>query len=441
MNHRVLIVSPHFPPINAADHQRIRMALSYFVEFGWDLTVLCIDSKFIEGIDDPNLLATVPENIEVIKSKAISPELSRKLKLRNLAFRAIPFLIKSTARYFEENYFDLVYFSNTVFLTMPLGRYWLKKYGVPYILDFQDPWLSDYYDRTGTTPPGGKFKYAIANSLAKIFEPFTMRKVTHITSVSPDYPQVLSKRYPWLKPSQFTVLPFGASEKDFEILTSLDIQQRIFDPNDGCKHWVYVGRGGEDMAFSLKNLFAAIQQHRQKFPEIWQKVRLHFIGTKYSIFDHSKPIEAIAKFYNLDDIATEYPERIPYFEALKVLTDSQGILIIGSDDQGYSASKVYPCILARKPLLAILHQNSLVVDVIESCKAGQVVTFANTSTDNIADILTRKLDWLLSQTDECSTDWQVFQKYTAREMTSTLCDIFNEVVSNNCLTKTDDNIS
>ena len=145
MNHRVLIVSPHFPPINAADHQRIRMALHYFAEFGWDVTVLCIDPQFIEGIDDPNLLATVPENIEVIKSKALSPALSRKLKLGNLAFRCVYFLIKSTAKYFEKNYFDLVYFSNTVFLTMPLGRYWLKKYGVPYVLDFQDPWLSNYY--------------------------------------------------------------------------------------------------------------------------------------------------------------------------------------------------------------------------------------------------------------------------------------------------------
>ena len=136
MNHRVLIVSPHFPPINAADHQRIRMALPYFEEFGWDVTVLCIKPDFIEGIYDPNLNLTVPANIEIIRSSAISPKLSRKLKLGNLAFRSIPFLIKATAKYFEENYFDLVYFSNTVFLTMPLGRYWLEKYKIPYIFQY-----------------------------------------------------------------------------------------------------------------------------------------------------------------------------------------------------------------------------------------------------------------------------------------------------------------
>jgi hypothetical protein len=430
MNHRVLIVSPHFPPINAADHQRIRMALPYFAECGWDVTVLCIDPDFIEGIYDPNLSLTIPSNVEIIRSSAISPKLSRKLRLGNLAFRSIPFLIKATAKYFENNYFDLIYFSNTVFLTMPLGRYWLSKYKVPYILDFQDPWLSDYYDRTKNTPPGGKLKYAIAQSFAKMLEPFTLRKVSHITSVSPEYPKVLMQRYPWLKEEQFTVLPFGAPEKDFEILPKLNIKQKIFDPNDGDRHWVYVGRGGEDMAFSLNALFGAIQKHRQKTPEAWQKIKLHFVGTKYSIFDNSKQIEELAKSYNLDDIITEYPQRIPYFEALQVLKDSHAILIIGSDDPSYSASKVYPCILARKP---ILHEESLVVNVINESKAGYTVTFGSKlNNTQIADTIEVGVRWLLdnNQTFSLTTDWQVFDSYTARQMTHTLCNIFDIAATN-----------
>ncbi len=430
MNHRLLIVSPHFPPVNAADHQRIRMALPYFADFGWDVTVLCVDPEFVEGIHDSKLSLTIPANIEIIRCKAISPKLSRKLKLGNLAFRSIPFLIKATAQYFEKNYFDLVYFSNTIFLTMPLGRYWQKKYHVPYVLDFQDPWLSDYYKRTKIPPPGGKLKYAIASSLARVLEPFTLRKATHITSVSPDYPQALMKRYPFLRNDQFTVLPFGAPEKDFEILDSLQIKQTIFDPNDGYQHWVYVGRGGEDMAFSLTKLFRAIQQHRQQTPEAWQKIKLHFVGTKYSIFDQGKEIEAIAQVYGLDDMVTEYPQRIPYFEALQVLKDSHGILIIGSDDPGYSASKIYPCILAHKPLLAILHENSLVVKVIQNCQAGEVVTFSSIDSENIIDPLKVKLDWLLSQSlnHESQTNWQAFQPYTAKEMTRQLCVIFDQCV-------------
>jgi len=431
MSHRVLLVSPHFPPINAADHQRIRMALPYFAEYGWDVTVLCVAPDLIEGIKDPNLLLTVPKNIEIIQSSAISPNVSRKFGLGNLAFRSLPFLIKSTANYFEKNYFDLVYFSSTVFLTMVLGRYWLAKYKVPYILDFQDPWLSDYYDRTNNTPPGGKLKYKTAQTLARILEPFALKKASHITTVSPEYTKILMQRYAWLHEDQFTVLPFGASEKDFAILPSLNIQQKIFNLNDGYKHWVYVGRGGDDMAFSVKSLFLAIQTHRQQYPEVWKKVKIHFIGTKYSIFDNNKEIEAIAKLYGLDDLVTEYPQRIPYFEALQVLADSHAIFIIGSDDQGYSASKIYPCILARKPILAILHQQSLVVNVLESCQAGQVVTFSDPAITNLLELLIVKLEWLLSQTQNYTptTDWQAFQPYTAKEMTRQQCAIFDRYVS------------
>ncbi|CAN1212163.1 Glycosyltransferase subfamily 4-like N-terminal domain-containing protein [Tumidithrix helvetica PCC 7403] len=406
------------------------MSLPYYAEFGWEPTILCIEPNFIEGIYDPTLSMTVPESIEVIKSPAISQKLSRKFALGNLAFRSIFFLIKETAKYFEKNSFDVVYFSTTVFLTMTLGRYWFAKYKVPYVLDFQDPWLRDDYARTTTAPPGGKLKYAIVQSLAQVLEPFTLRQASHITSVSPEYPKILMQRYAWLKADRFTILPFGAPERDFEILPNLNIQQKIFDPKDGYQHWVYVGRGGDDMAFSLNSLFLAIQKLRQQSPELWRTIKIHFVGTKYSIFDRDKPIEAIAASYDLNGLVAEYPQRIPYFEALQILKDSHAILIIGSDEPSYSPSKVYPCVLARKPLLAILHRQSLVVDVLERCKAGQTVTFDDRTVD-LLESLIAKLEWLRSQAQSYipNTDWEAFQPYTAREMTKKQCAIFDRCIS------------
>ncbi len=448
MKSRVLIVSPHFPPINAADHHRIRMSLPYFAEFGWEVTVLAVKPDKIEGIYDQDLLATVPANIEVIYADAISPQLARKLKLGNLAMRSLPSLIKSVATGFKQKRFDLVYFSNTVFLTMVLGRYWLAKYQVPYVLDFQDPWLNDYYERTHTKPPGGVFKYKISQILAQILEPFVIKKASHLISVSPAYPEMLTRRYPWLSTNRCTVLPFGAPEYDFQVLSKLNsglgnsgaINHQIFDPQDGDRHWVYVGRGGKDMEFSLRLLFTALRSQRQREPEVWRNLKIHFVGTKYSIFDHSKEIEAIAKSYDLGDMVTEYPQRIPYFAALQLLTDSHGILIIGSDDQGYSASKVYPCILAQRPILAILQEQSLVVQVLETCQAGRVVTFNQNmvETDNLEPALegmTRQLQRFLSQSQDGNlsnnlpTNWQAFQTYTARTMTQQQCAIFDGYVS------------
>ncbi|MDB9347414.1 hypothetical protein [Nodularia spumigena] len=438
MNKRLLIISPHFPPINAPDHQRIRTALPYFQEFSWEVSVLSTNPDFIEGIKDPNLIKTIPNNIDLIKCNAISPRLSRKLKLGDLGIRSIPFFIKSTTKYFKEGYFDLVYFSNTVFLTMTLGRYWWDRYKVPYVLDFQDPWLSNYYEQNQVPLPGGKLKYTISRSLAKILEPYTLKKVSHVTSVSPDYSETLMKRYHWLKPEQFTVLPFGAPEYDFEILPQFNIQQNIFNPTDGNIHWVYVGRAAEDMFFTLKSLFSAIQQHRKLNPQQWQKIKIHFIGTKYSIFDNTKEIEEIAKTFGLENIVFQYPQRIPYFEALQVLKDSHGILILGSDDSSYSPSKIYPCVLARKPILGILHQASLATKVLKECQAGRVVQFNHHSdVSRLDQTLIQEIEWLIESSHDhwCpETNFQAFDQYTAKQMTKNLCDIFNQLMSSNSVT-------
>src|SRR5882724_13534753 len=89
---RVLIVSPHFPPINAPDHQRIRMALPYLSEFGWDATVLAVDARYVEGVRDPLLEKTIPAGIPVVRTRALSPKWTRMFGVGSLALRALMFL-------------------------------------------------------------------------------------------------------------------------------------------------------------------------------------------------------------------------------------------------------------------------------------------------------------------------------------------------------------
>src|SRR6266404_9921007 len=90
---QVLIVSPHFPPANAADHQRVRMSLPYLRESGWEATILAVKPAVIEGaVIDPLLEKTVPPDIEVIRVSAVPASLSRKVGLGSLALRALPYL-------------------------------------------------------------------------------------------------------------------------------------------------------------------------------------------------------------------------------------------------------------------------------------------------------------------------------------------------------------
>ncbi len=433
MNRRVLIISPHFPPINAPDHQRVRMGLPYFQQFGWEPIVLTVHPNSVEGTLDPLLSQTIPENVSITQINALPVKYTRKIGLSNIGWRCLPYLFSAGQKILKQQKIDLIYFSTTVFLTMGLAPFWFRRFQVPYLLDFQDPWLNDYGKNYGySQPPGGLFKYGFSQKLAELLEPSAMRSVSHIISVSHAYKTTLIERYSWLKEEQFTVLPFGAPEKDFELLPQFKVQQTIFNSNDGKRHWVYVGRGGSDMALALRALFLGIKSERDRHPESWNKVRLHFVGTSYASGERAtKTVEPIAKEFGVNDLVEEHPHRIPYFEALKVLTDSDGILLIGSNNPDYTASKLYPCILARKPILALFHQQSSVVEILKSCQAGRVISF--NSQDQPNDLLpqvTEQINWLISTPKQYKpeTNWLAFKPYTAEEMTRKQCAVFNRVV-------------
>lgn len=310
---------------------------------------------------------------------------------------------------------------------MTLGPILRKRFGVPYLLDFQDPWLNDYYGRAGSpAPPGGRVKYGVARLLAHIFEPYVLRHAAAAVSVSPEYPEILKKRYPALNKNNFFVLPFGAAKEDFSLLAKFGVKQRVFDPHDGRTHWVYVGRGGGDMTFALRSFFMALHQARASHPVKYNNVSLHFIGTDYTPgMSGKKTIEPVAAECGVGDMVMEIPGRITYFEALKCLQDADVLIVPGSNDPGYTASKIYPYILAQKPLLAIFHEQSSVVDVIHSTRAGVVVTFKSDDTfETVSGRITET--WFKQYPPGLySPDWNSFEKYTAREMAGKLCKIFN----------------
>jgi hypothetical protein len=426
----VLLVSPHFPPVNAPDHQRVRMSLPYFQEFGWKPHVLTVHPDYVEGAKDLLLERMLPSGISITRTTALSANRTRMVGLGDLGLRAFSGLRHAGDQIIKNEKIDLIYFSTTVFTALALARGWQRKFRVPYALDFQDPWLSDYHVGSHSfTPPGGRFKYGVSQFLARRMEPYSLRQACHITSVSPAYPATLRQRYSWLQDSQFTVLPFGAAEKDFETLSALNLKQTVFDKNDGKRHWVYVGRGGNDMAFALRAFFQSLQQARGVNPEKFADLMIHFVGTDYAPPERAqKTVEPLAVEYGVGDLVHEQTTRIPYFEALQCLREAEALIVVGSDDPSYTASKIYPYIMAQKPLLAIFHESSSVIEVLKSTHSGTVVTFSSgTPVGVVAEAIGAA--WLRSEhLPEPATHWQAFSVYTAREMTRRLCGVFDRCV-------------
>ena len=232
MIRKVLIVSPHFPPVNAADHQRVRMSLPYFEEFGWEPTVLAVRPECVEAVADSNLEKTIPHNQRVVCTKALPIRWTRRIGLGGLALRSMSYLWGAGNRLFDNSHrlsgraFDLVFFSTTQFPVMILGPIWRKRFGIPYVTDFQDPWLDDYYETTGTMPPGGRLKHGLSRWLARWLEPKVMRHVSEVISVSPAYVETFLSRYPFMHPKPIhSAYRSERLERDFDILLSLRIDQ------------------------------------------------------------------------------------------------------------------------------------------------------------------------------------------------------------------------
>lgn len=423
---QVLIVTPNWPPISCPDMHRVRMSLPFFSEFGWEPLILKINPDEQEGIKDPELNRTVPANIKNWQAGCIPKSWTYWLGLNNVGLRSFFHLAQLGNQIIQAQKPHLIFFSTTMFPLMSLGRYWHSKYRLPYVLDFQDPWLSDYHKHRGSLYQS--WKYQLSQAIARTLEPFTLRRATHIISVSPGYVDTLLKRYSWLKPEQFTVLPFGAAETDFSTLGKCPIKHSYFNRGDGKQHWVYVGRGGSDMAFALRSLFQALWRSRQQEPQ-FSNLLLHFIGTDYAPTTARKTVEPIAIECGVEDMVQEHPHRIPYFEALQCLLDADALIVPGSDDPSYTASKIYPYILAQKPLLAIFHEMSSVVSVLRLTKAGTVVTFkTGEEIDQVSERISAT--WLRNLPPATpKTDWEAFIPYTAREMARQQCNIFEQCLN------------
>ena len=425
----VLLVSPNFPPTNTPDMQRVRISLPYYRDFGWNPVVLAVEPAHAGRPEDPLLNETIPSDVPVHRVKALPASLTRKIGVGDVGFRAFTFLYREGCRIIREYNIDLVYFSTTVFWTMPLARMWKQKFGVPFVLDMQDPWVSDYYESRpkSNRPP----KYQFARRLHRRLEPWTMRKVDGITAVSEAYHQDLRARYPWITSDRCATIPFGATELDYQVAARSNGHNPYFQKGDGFIHGVYAGALGH--ATKQPTCLAicwALQMGLNEYPELFSKVRLHFVGTDYAMGDRAKPtIEPIAKLLGLEEYIQEDPHWAPYFTVLNLLKAADFLLIPGSDNPQYTASKVYPYILARKPLMAIFHSESSVVNVIRSTRAGDVIHFSSEShAEEVAYWLMRRwLDLLRKLPFEPDTDWKVFEKYSAREMTRLQCELFDKV--------------
>ncbi|HEY0054487.1 MAG TPA: glycosyltransferase [Pedobacter sp.] len=422
---RVLIISPYFPPSNSADMQRVRMSLPYFNNFGWEAEVVTVDPSYSDTVKDNLLIKSVPTNAVVHTVSAFSKNLTSKLGMGSIALRSLLFFKTRVNMLLKQKQYDLIYFSTTQFPVCILGAYWKKKFKVPYVIDMQDPWHSEYYrNKPKSERPA---KYWFSYRLNKYLEPIAMEAVDGLISVSEGYIKELKTRYPQLAKIPAEVITFGAFEKDFEI-TSVNqhLLKSNFPIDQDLINVVYVGRGGHDMESAIRLLFEGFKDGLLSSPELLSGYRFHFIGTSYAPLGKGKlTVKPLAEEIGVSEYVIEQTDRVPFYEGINCLMKADALVVLGSNDPQYTASKIYPYIMARKPLLAIFNSQSSAYDIIKDCRVGEVIALDDpgNSTKVISTFL------LNIKNAEYATDWEMFSTYSAQNMTLKQCAFFDKVLA------------
>jgi len=425
---KVLIISPFFPPVNAADMHRVRQSVSYYKENGWDAEVVVVDAAYVNMVKDDLLLDSIPANINIHKVKAFDEKVTRKFGLGSIAYRSMYYYWKFVNQLLSKTKYDLVFFSTTAYPITILGRIWKWKFNIPYIIDMQDPWRSDHYLSLpiNQRPP----KFWLSYRLDSFFEKFAMHKVDGLMSVSQSYIDVLISRYKNLLNIPTKVVPFAAFPIDIEISKNSSSKNIFFDKNDESFNIVYVGRGGTDMELANTIFLKAIRKGIDLYPEL-SNIRLYYIGTSYDASGNgSKTILPIAQKLGLENILFEHTSRIPYFESLKVLSEASILFVPGSDNIGYTASKIYPYVWMNKPMITLFHSSSNVNTFMKECNAGISLQFDTMNEDDIIDKLVDYIIQHKSGERGSEINWIAFEKYTSEFQVKSQVELFNDVVSN-----------
>lgn len=440
---RILIISPHYPPSNLAAVHRSRLFAQHLPSFGWKPIILTVHEKFYEEQLDWNLFDLIPQDQRIDKVKAFN--ITKPRTIGDIGLRGFFQLRRRALELIKSEKIDFIYIPIPSFYMALIGPYLFKKTGVKYGIDYIDPWVHQF-------PGSDKLfsRHWFSTQLAKFLEPIAVKHASLISGVSEGYYTPVLERNPHLKNHVITgAMPYGGEESDYvfmklgkryngqdarkHLAEQLDSNILLPPKQDNVFRFVYAGAMLPKAYKPLEEIFKALhflqplQPTQQLQPKhSFQPFQLHFIGTLGTI----KPLAKKCGLYG--SIVFEHPARIPYLAVLKNLDAADGVFILGSTEPHYTPSKVYQGVLSQKPILAVLHQESTAVKVLNESNAGQIVLMdGEKDLHRLGERFIQQLDnyfsWAKSF-DPQSVNKDAFEQHSAKAVTNTLVNALNKVV-------------
>jgi glycosyltransferase involved in cell wall biosynthesis len=376
----VLLVSYSFPPVGGVGVLRAASLARYLPEHGIRLDVLTAKNPSAVGTD-PELLKDIPKDVTIHYTLTVDLPFGLKKWIKNLVTGArkpststgasaqsrkpgllrriaqdillpdpqitwLPILSRVASRIVKERNIDLVLITVPPFSSVLLAPKLRERFpNVAIVVDFRDEWLTTSIDLISFS------RSPRARKIARQAEAAAVANATAVVAVTEPAHRLLQERYPDQPADKFHLVPNGFDA------ARLPCQP----PQTPATHnkpvlLTYLGT-----LYGSTDPHALIQAIRALPEEIRSRLRVRFIGRvedphfRRSLLELAETVELLAF--------------MPQAQALQALAESDYALLISHDPVNVSA-KFYDYLGVGKPIVAIVHPQGAVRNLIEELHAG-----------------------------------------------------------------------
>jgi len=398
----ILIIYPHWPPSNLAGVHRPRLIANFLPDLGWHPVILTVSPEFYEEKPDWDMLKTVSPGTEVHYVNA--RKVGNPRIIGDIGLRAFFQLKKRAIQLIKEKKIEFIWIPIPSFYTAILGRLIYNKTKVNYGIDYIDPWVRDISNRKN-------IRSILSLLVAKTLEPFSIKKAALISGVAEAYFKPVIERNFKKKIPVYVAMPYGFDPSDHTIrLENIDYPWNGI-PN--CIPYIYAGAFLPNSGLFIDLLFKSIALLKSE-NNFNPNIKLFFIGT--GNYRH-KSITQYAIENSVDEQVIEIRERFPFLHVLNYLSESMGVILIGSTEKHYTASKTFQSILSQRPVFSIMHAESTALNVFKESLADEyLVTYTNDKENEILlNEIKNTFEDFIQQKKKYNPDFSKLDKYSSKQ--------------------------
>ena len=427
-NKKVLIITYYWPPSGGAGVQRWLKFVKYLPQLGWEPIVYTAENGEYPVLDH-QLIKEIPENIEVIKTPIWEPyswykklsgrkqndninsgflsENKKKSKLIesiSVWVRGNLFIpdarkywikpsVKFLSNYLKENKVDAIISSGPPHSMHLIALALKKKFNIPWIADFRDPWTNiDYYqDLKLSKRSDQKHKRLEKNVLLN-------------TDIALSVGKTLAKELQALGSNKVEVIENGYDPEDFNLKEST-----------------------LDKKFTIAHIgsFTPSRNH----PILWESIK-ELIKENKEFADHLQ-LKLIGKIdYSVKESIEEnglseyvkFLAYLPHNQVIKEQTSSHILLLMVNNTpnaKGIVTGKVFEYMASSRPILVIGPKDGDLAQIINESNTGIVCNY-----DEKQKLKSTLLDLFYKKIKLETT----IEKYSRPQLTQKLSKLLNDII-------------